>query len=189
MWISTEKVTLLFSHVRMQITFSCLLPSQEKGQLSCPHLHLSFLLYIFCLVTRTSHQPFCIRDRTLLGCPFVFKKPNLPPLPALKNTEERKTLSDLQRFSELSESFLFHQEPQNKAGSDGSVWSQEIPGTDAGQHSMCHYPRDKFPPIYLPGFVSLFFDHIVLPLCLSQCWGGTALRSKLINSKWIHSIL
>lgn len=45
----------------------------------------------------------------------------LTQLPALINTEERKTLLTSKGFSELSKSFLFHQEPQNKAGSDRSV--------------------------------------------------------------------
>lgn len=178
MWISTKKVKLLFSHVRLQVTFSCLIPSQEKRTAELPTSPFEFSAVYFLLGYQDfpSSLLYQHRDRTLLGCLFEFKKPNLPPCQHWETQRKEKHFLTSKGFYELSRSFLFHREPQNKAGSDWSVWSWEISGTDTTECSMCHYPRDKFPPIYPPGLVPLFFGHIVLPLLYpsaeeGQHWG------------------
>lgn len=168
MWISTKKVTLFFSHIRMmQITFSCLIPSREKGMAELSTSPLDFLLYIFRWVTRTSPHPFRISTETgpCYVASLYLRNQICPPCWHWKPQGKEKHFLTSKVFSELSRSFLFHQRWQNKAGSDRSLWTEEILRTDAAQHSMCHYPRDKFPPWF---YYSLLWPHcppsILLPV-------------------------
>jgi len=56
-------------------------------------------LILFCVSAGSLGLPlffaYQLRDRTLLALLFIFEKPNLPLLPALKTPGETKTLSDL----------------------------------------------------------------------------------------------
>lgn len=89
------------------------------------HISTGFYSVRFCWVTRASPHPFpTSAERTLLDLLFVFRKPDLPPYWGWKPQGKEQYFLTSKVFSERSRSFIFHQGPQNKAGSDQSPWTK-----------------------------------------------------------------
>lgn len=150
-----------------------------------PTSPFDFLLHIFCWVTGSSSHPFLISTETgpCEVASLYLRNQICSPYWHWKSKRKEELFLTSRVFSEWSRSFLFHQRPQNKAGSDRPLWTGEILGTDAAWHTTRCYPGGEFPPVYFPGFVSLFCGRIVHPLHSSQGWAGEASGSKLINSR------